>query len=96
MGHESPVRTPKSGGKRAASSQGDPTKQTPPFLPTFSLLALYNRPSIMASSHAADDELHPEQTEGFKVAESKTIDEYHQLGRHTASPHSRFMPKRQY
>lgn len=29
---------------------------------------------------AADQELLPEQTEGFKVAEKKTIDEYHQLG----------------
>lgn len=29
---------------------------------------------------AADHDLLPEQTEGFKVAEKKTIDEYHQLG----------------
>jgi len=26
------------------------------------------------------DELEPEQTEGFKVGEKKTIDEYQQLG----------------
>lgn len=28
-----------------------------------------------------DDELTPEQTEGFKVGQKKTIDEYQQLGR---------------
>jgi len=27
------------------------------------------------------DELEPEQTEGFKVGQKKTIDEYQQLGR---------------
>lgn len=27
-----------------------------------------------------DDELQPETTEGFKVGEKKTIDEYNQLG----------------
>lgn len=27
------------------------------------------------------DDLHPEQTEGFKVGEKKTIDEYQKLGR---------------
>jgi hypothetical protein len=27
------------------------------------------------------DDLHAEQTEGFKVGEKKTIDEYQQLGR---------------
>jgi hypothetical protein len=27
-----------------------------------------------------DDDLTPEQTEGFKVGEKKTLDEYHQLG----------------
>jgi len=27
------------------------------------------------------DELEPERTEGFKVGEKKTIDEYQQLGR---------------
>jgi Rho GDP-dissociation inhibitor len=32
----------------------------------------------MASNH--DDELAPEQTQGFKVGEKKTLDEYHQLG----------------
>lgn len=26
------------------------------------------------------DELHAEQTPGFKVGEKKTLDEYHQLG----------------
>lgn len=32
------------------------------------------------STNVADDELAPEQTEGFKVGEQKTIDEYTQLG----------------
>ncbi|KAF2488151.1 immunoglobulin E-set [Neohortaea acidophila] len=31
------------------------------------------------------DELQPEQTEGFKVSEKKTIDEYHQLDAHDES-----------
>ncbi len=34
-------------------------------------------------SRNADDELAPEQTEGFKVGEKKTIDEYQKLGRHS-------------
>lgn len=29
----------------------------------------------------ADDELVPEQTEGFKVGQKKTIDEYQKLGK---------------
>lgn len=29
---------------------------------------------------SGNDELLPEQTEGFKVGEKKTIDEYHQMG----------------
>jgi hypothetical protein len=33
----------------------------------------------MASS-SKDEDLLPEQTEGFKVGEKKTIDEYHKLG----------------
>ncbi|KAJ9632460.1 rho GDP dissociation inhibitor [Taxawa tesnikishii (nom. ined.)] len=32
------------------------------------------------SNVPAEDELVPEQTEGFKVGEKKTIDEYQQLG----------------
>jgi len=28
-----------------------------------------------------DDELKPEETEGFKVGEKKTIEEYHKLGK---------------
>lgn len=32
------------------------------------------------------DDLHPEPTEGFKVGEKKTIDEYQQLGVCTPSP----------
>jgi len=35
---------------------------------------------MATSDHIADDELKPEQTEGFKVGEKKTIDEYHKLG----------------
>jgi Rho GDP-dissociation inhibitor len=33
----------------------------------------------MASS-SKDEDLLPEQTEGFKVGEKKTMDEYHKLG----------------
>lgn len=36
--------------------------------------------AIMSSAEHHDDELTPEQTEGFKVGEKKTIDEYQQLG----------------
>jgi Rho GDP-dissociation inhibitor len=32
------------------------------------------------SDHPTEDELKPETTEGFKVGEKKTIDEYQQLG----------------
>lgn len=32
------------------------------------------------SNQPQDDELMPEQTEGFKIGEKKTIDEYKQLG----------------
>jgi len=35
---------------------------------------------MATADHIADDELKPEQTEGFKVGEKKTIDEYHKLG----------------
>ncbi len=35
-------------------------------------------------SRNADDELAPEQTEGFKVGEKKTIDEYQKLGMHSS------------
>jgi len=35
---------------------------------------------MATSDHIADDELKPDQTEGFKVGEKKTIDEYHKLG----------------
>jgi len=31
-------------------------------------------------SNVADEELVPEQTEGFKVGQKKTIDEYQKLG----------------
>lgn len=37
----------------------------------------------MASS--VEDDLVPEQTEGFKVGEQKTIDEYQKLGRQLSS-----------
>jgi len=33
----------------------------------------------MADHH--EDDLKPDQTEGFKVGEKKTLDEYHQLGK---------------
>lgn len=32
----------------------------------------------MADHH--EDDVHADQTEGFKVGEKKTLDEYHQLG----------------
>ncbi len=32
-------------------------------------------------SNVNDEELTPEQTEGFKVGEKKTIDEYQKLGK---------------
>lgn len=39
----------------------------------------------MSTEHHDDDhELVPEQTEGFKVGEKKTIDEYQQLGKFTS------------
>ncbi|KAK4936467.1 hypothetical protein LTR28_010160, partial [Elasticomyces elasticus] len=34
---------------------------------------------------SADDELQPERTEGFKVGEKKTIDEYQQLDQNDES-----------
>lgn len=37
----------------------------------------------MASSAAHHDELLPEQTEGFKVGEKKTMGEYAELGKST-------------
>jgi hypothetical protein len=47
----------------------------PPIQPPISSL----HPRIPAMADHADD-LHPEQTEGFKVGEKKTIDEYQKLG----------------
>jgi len=43
----------------------------------------------MAGDH--DDDLTAERTEGFKVGEKKTMEEYHQLG---AWPDSRLKPYR--
>lgn len=40
----------------------------------------------MATEQIAEDELKPEETQGFRVGEKKTIDEYNQLG--TWSPNS--------
>ena len=41
-----------------------------------------NRPGTTASmSTPHPDELQPEQTEGFKVGEKKTLEEYQQLGK---------------
>jgi hypothetical protein len=37
------------------------------------------------ADHPTDDELKPEATEGFKVGEKKTIDEYHNLGMSNSS-----------
>lgn len=38
----------------------------------------YYPTAAMADNH---DDLHAEQTEGFKVGEKKTLDEYQNLGR---------------
>jgi len=43
-------------------------------------------PTTMAD--ISKDELQPEQTEGFKVSEAKTIDEYKQLGKEDDKPGS--------
>jgi hypothetical protein len=37
--------------------------------------------AIMSNEAAVHDDLVPEQTEGFKVGEKKTIDEYQKLGK---------------
>jgi len=37
--------------------------------------------SLSSMSKVNDEELTPEQTEGFKVGEKKTIDEYQKLGK---------------
>ena len=42
----------------------------------------------MASNNPTEDELAPETTEGFKVGEKKTIDEYQQLGKTVVCNHS--------
>jgi hypothetical protein len=36
---------------------------------------------MASADHVTDDELKPEETEGFKVGEKKTIEEYHKLGK---------------
>jgi len=36
---------------------------------------------MASTDHVTDDELKPEETEGFKVGEKKTIEEYHKLGK---------------
>lgn len=38
------------------------------------------------------DDIHAEQTPGFKVGEKKTMDEYHQLGMYYLHPETLFMP----
>jgi len=55
-----------------------------------SLHVLHVGPSLeaekMASAdHVTEDELKPEETEGFKVGEKKTIEEYHKLGMYHAT-----------
>lgn len=47
------------------------------------------------SNNPQEDELVPEQTEGFKVGEKKTIDEYQKLGKFTfiqAALHASCLP----
>jgi hypothetical protein len=46
-----------------------------------SLPYLYLIPAIMSNEAAVHEDLVPEQTEGFKVGEKKTIDEYQKLGK---------------
>ena len=41
---------------------------------------------MASSDHVTDDELKPEETEGFKVGEKKTIEEYHKLGKCQPDP----------
>jgi hypothetical protein len=36
---------------------------------------------MASTDHVTDDELKPEETEGFKVGEKKTIEEYQKLGK---------------
>jgi hypothetical protein len=36
---------------------------------------------MTSTDHVTDDELKPEETEGFKVGEKKTIEEYQKLGK---------------
>jgi hypothetical protein len=48
------------------------------YLPPLTELPTSRTPAMASAHH--DDELVPEQTEGFKVGEKKTLDEYHQLG----------------
>ena len=49
----------------------------------------------MSNDAAVHDDLVPEQTEGFKVGEKKTIDEYQKLGKprnehmHWKTPHAK-------
>jgi hypothetical protein len=48
-----------------------------PLLPPRTAIPEYHYIANMADNH---DDLHAEQTEGFKVGEKKTIDEYQKLG----------------
>jgi hypothetical protein len=50
------------------------------FTLTSSLFLLWPL-AIMSNEAAVHDDLVPEQTEGFKVGEKKTIDEYQKLGK---------------
>ena len=47
----------------------------------------------MASNQHHDDDLTPEQTQGFKVGEKKTLDEYHQLGPRRTAHYRHFAPR---
>jgi len=42
----------------------------------------------MSNDAAVHDDLVPEQTEGFKVGEKKTIDEYQKLGKSQQEMHT--------
>lgn len=49
---------------------------------------LVHSTAIMSNEAAVHDDLVPEQTEGFKVGEKKTIDEYQKLGKSRNETHA--------
>lgn len=71
--------------------------QAYPSLPHFSAPSTANYINsgpvvIMSNEAGGQDDLVPEQTEGFKVGEKKTIDEYQKLGKFPKQYHSRAIP----